>query len=94
MVGISKYNHEEERIKILKYLKTNRKELPNLTFTKIKGRFKYNDSTFYRLVFWLNGAGYVSVTKIGKINLYQITNSGILQLEKIDKTGKQVLHQY
>jgi len=89
---MKKYNHEEERVKILRYLRTNQKELPNLTLTKIKRHFNYTDSTFNRLIYWLNGASYVDITRIGKINLFQITNSGILQLEKLDRSEKVVLH--
>ena len=82
MTQLRKYNHEDERFKILNYLSSNKSCIPALTYSKIINHFNYADSTFNRLIYWLNGAGYVDIIKVGQMNIFQITDKGILLIAK------------
>lgn len=84
MVPHKKYNHDEERVKVLLYLKEHKDSVPLLTHTNVKGKFGYSDSTFNRLIYWLNGAGYLDIVKVGHINIFQITDKGVLYLEELN----------
>lgn len=81
---MKKYDHGTERIKILKYLLANRKELGELTYSKIGNKFYYSPPTLNRLIWYLIGAGLVKRTIAGSTGIFEITNKGIAFLENCE----------
>lgn len=75
-----KYNYNEERLKILRYLYLNRNSIEKLIQTKIQSYSKMSKPTFNRAVGWLEGANYIVIKVVGNANMYFITKEGISYL--------------
>jgi len=79
-----RYDHEAERIRILKYLLANRDSLSNLTQSQINQQLGYRRGTLYKFLYFLMGRGYIKCEEIGNVKLYRITDEGVLYLETCD----------
>lgn len=76
-----RYDHEIERVRILRYLLDNGEKLSLLTQTQINQQLEYRRGTLYKFLYFLLGRGHIKCEQIGNVKLYRITEEGVTYLE-------------